>query len=124
MRLKSYIIAAVALLALGAVRPPKVGDKDFARLQWNYEQGETQAIKFRVYYGKATGTYEGFVETTDYSTQADVELTSTGDWYFVATAVADNGLESEPSNEVRYTVVPRPNAPNTTRVTRFTLFVD
>lgn len=121
--LLAFLLLAASTFAAGP-RPPGPGDRDFARLQWNYAQGGTPAVTFRVYYGRQPGQYEGFVDTIDDTRQADVELSAPGDWYFVATALAENGLESLPSNEVVYTVVPRPNPPNDTKVTRFTLFVD
>lgn len=118
------LLAVVALSALAAVRPPKPNDKDFIALNWDYTQGTTAAEKFRVYHGRTPGTWDGFVDTAGLEQKADIEVTSPGDWYFTATALSADGLESLPSNTLRVVIAERPQSPGNLTGRRITVFVD
>jgi len=114
----------IAISAFAAVRPPKPSDKDIIRLAWDYEQGETPAVKFKIYYGKSSGNYSSVVETTGLDQTAQVEVTEGGTYYFTATAVNAAGLESLPATEISHTIVPRPASPANLTGTRITILVD
>lgn len=122
---KALVLALLSSFTLVAqVRPPKPTDKDAVRLAWDYEQGTTPAVKFRVYYGKSPGNYSAFVDTVGLEKTLSVDVPDSGVYYFAATAIASGGLESLPSGEVSHTIVPRPASPVNLNGTRITIFVD
>lgn len=122
---KLLILALLSSFTLTAqVRPPKPTDKDAVRLAWDYEQGVTPAIKFRVYYGNTPGNYVAFVETTGLEKTVSVNVPEPGVYYFTATAIGLGGVESLPSGEVSHTIIPRPSPPANLSGTRITIFVD
>ena len=123
-KLTIALAALVAISAFAAVRPPQPSDKDIISLAWDYEQGDTPAVNFKIYYGKSPGNYSAVVATAGLEQTAQVEITEGGTYYFTATAVGSNGLESLPSTEISHTIVPRPLSPSNLTGTRITILVD
>ena len=66
------------------------------------------AAGYRLYYGTNTRSYQ-FVTNAGLALTQSVTLSHGGRWFFAATAVGTNGLESEFSNEVSWES--RPVAP-------------
>ena len=64
-------------------------------------------INYRIYFGTNTGNYLFVTNAGLVLTQA-VVLPHTGRWFFAATAVDTNGLESAFSNEVQWEAKPAP----------------
>ena len=62
---------------------------------------------YRVYFGTNSRSYS-FVTNAGLVLTQTVVLPSAGRWFFAATAVATNGLESEYSNEVQWECKPEP----------------
>lgn len=125
MKKKLLLLALIPLVIYGQVafRPPKPGDKDILKLGWTYEQGETPAVKFRIYYGTKSGEYLNKVETDGLENTINLELAA-GEYYFTATAIAADGLESFQCPEIKHTIAARPNVVNGLTSTRITIFVD
>ena len=59
------------------------------------------AAGYRLYYGTNTRSYQ-FVTNTGLALTQSVALPHGGRWFFAATAVSTNGLESDFSNEVSW----------------------
>ena len=66
------------------------------------------AASYRLYYGTNTRSYQFVTNTSLARTQA-VTLPHGGRWFFAATVVSTNGLESDFSNEVSWET--KPTAP-------------
>lgn len=65
----------------------------------------TDLSGYRIYYGNAPGQYDHELEISDAATMsAVIDNLTTGSWYFAATALNSQGLESDLSNEVQKTV--------------------
>jgi hypothetical protein len=65
----------------------------------------TDLSGYRIYYGNAPGQYDHELEISDAATMsAVIDNLTTGAWYFAATALNSQGLESDLSNEVQKTV--------------------
>ena len=65
----------------------------------------TNLSGYRIYYGNASGQYDRQLEISDAATMtAVIENLTAGAWYFAATALNSEGLESDLSNEVQETV--------------------
>ncbi len=79
------------------------------RLAWDANT-ETNLTGYRVYQGLSSRNYTRVIEGTGLSTSRNVTALSEGVTYFFAvTAVNSSGLESDYSNEVRYTVPSSPS---------------
>lgn len=109
----------IGLLAFLLTIPALAGE---ATVSWTaptqYEDGTSlptnQIQSYKVYYGKTSGGPYGFVITVGGGlTTATITGLEAGTWYFVATTVATNGLESAQSNQVAKTVLStsKPKAP-------------
>jgi hypothetical protein len=68
---------------------------------------EPSVESFKIYWGNASGTYtasqtfpRGSHTNVTYCGAITNGLSVSKPWYFIATAVATNGLESDPSNEI------------------------
>lgn len=113
MRIKSFLFG---LLFAGVVH---AGD---AALSWTlpttYEDGTplpvSEILGTVVYYGTTPGgPYPNTVTVAAPATTATITNLAKGNWYFVATCIATNNLESIRSNEVVKAVASssRPKAP-------------
>jgi len=109
----------LALAVLLIATPAMAGE---ATVSWTaptqYEDGSSlptnQIQSYKVYYGQTSGGPYGFSITVGGGlTTATITDLTAGTWYFVATTVATNGLESALSNQVAKTVVStsKPRAP-------------
>ena len=65
------------------------------------------AASYRLYYGTNTRSYQ-FVTNTGLALTQAVVLPHGGRWFFAATVVSTNGLESDFSNEVSWESKPTP----------------
>ena len=65
------------------------------------------AAGYRLYYGTNTRSYQ-FVTNTGLALTQSVALPHDGRWFFAATVVSTNGLESDFSNEVSWESKPVP----------------
>jgi hypothetical protein len=65
------------------------------------------AASYRLYYGTNTRSYQ-FVTNTSLMLTQSVVLPHGGRWFFAATVVSTNGLESDFSNEVSWESKPTP----------------
>lgn len=71
----------------------------------------TNVVAYRVYWGPSTRLYTNSIQVA-YVTSATITNVFRNTWYWVsATAVDDNGLESDYSNEVQVRVPNKPNPP-------------
>jgi hypothetical protein len=107
-------MAVVMLCAVGAQAaglmptnpPPQV------RLAWDPVTDQVGVSNYNVYWGVGSRTYTN-VNASGGSTNWTVTLPARGvTYYFAVTTVDANGLESDFSTEVSYTVAPLPTAPN------------
>lgn len=121
---KLLLLALIGSFTVFAqVRPPKPADKNILKLAWDYAQGETPAVKFRVYYGTTAGSYIANVDTAGLEQTAQLDLPA-GTYYLTATAVDADGLESLPAPEITATIKKSPASPNNLTTTRITILVD
>lgn len=70
-------------------------------LAWEHADPASLA-GFRVYYGASAGNYTGHVDVSTNLT-ADINLPA-GEYFVVVVAVSPQGIESEYSNEINFTV--------------------
>lgn len=63
-------------------------------------------VNYRIYFGTNAGSYQ-FVTNAGLVLTQRVVLPHTGRWFFVATAMDTNGMESSFSNEVQWDAKPR-----------------
>ena len=76
-----------------------------ATLAWDRVNSHTNLVAYVLKYGATSGSYTGSVSVATNVTSATVNNLSPGrTYYFVATARNVSGLESDPSNEIPYTV--------------------
>jgi len=82
---------------------------DSITLGW--EPSPSPNIKeYKLYFSKDPNVWT-HVKSVGLSLQTTVELSEPGVWYFIATAVDSNNLESLPSNTLSYTSPASPVAP-------------
>lgn len=75
---------------------------DTVGLIWNASTS-AGVDKYRIRYGNLPGIYHSQSQVPPRDLNALITNLAYGTWYFVASAVLTNGLESEPSNEVAWT---------------------
>src|SRR5262249_13541112 len=73
------------------------------QLAWD-PNSEPNIAGYKVYYGTSSGTYTQDIDVGNKTTTIVGGLTNGTTYYLVVTAYDTNGLESDPSNEVSYTV--------------------
>ncbi|MFO1475252.1 MAG: fibronectin type III domain-containing protein [Verrucomicrobiota bacterium] len=89
-------------LAWILLRQTAIGwDGAAVQLGWDSEANPL-VVGYRVYYGSASGQYTGMVETGNTNRVLVTGLTAGTNYYFAATAVTADGLESAPSTEIVY----------------------
>lgn len=104
MAMRNYLKLFVAVLTF--VSSPAWGNT--ANLAWDpptqYEDGTTLPLTeisyYKIYYGTTSGgPYNSSITVPASATSASISNLARGTWYFVATTVATNGLESVFSTE-------------------------
>lgn len=87
------------------------GSSNYAALSWqapttNVDGTElTDLAGFKIYYGKASGTYSEIIDINNpITTEHTIEGLAEGTYYFAATAYDIMGNESDYSNEVSKTI--------------------
>jgi hypothetical protein len=98
------VLVALALGVVGAVRGQRV------TLAWDASPS-VGVVDYRIHFGTNTGQY-AFVTNAGLTLTQTVVLPHPGRWFFAATAVAANGLESDFSNEVEWEAKPVPPVMN------------
>lgn len=89
-----WVVTALALLAAVAASAQRL------TLAWDASPCGC-AASYRLYYGTNTRSYQ-FVTNTGLMLTQSVVLPHGGRWFFAATTVGTNGLESDFSNEVSW----------------------
>lgn len=102
--MKTLVFAALLFAASALAQQANV------TLAWDAPQPATGLAGYRLYSGPATGVYTNHLDTTNL-TYTVTNLVLGAKYFFVVTAVSTEGFESDPSNEVNYTVPSRPPAP-------------
>ena len=92
---------AIPCGAFGAVAPPSGNGK--VTLAWD-PSPTASVVGYRIYYGTGSGNYAASVSFGKVTTGIVSNLLSGITYYFTATAYTASGLESDPSNEINYTV--------------------
>jgi hypothetical protein len=82
---------------------------DTVTLAWD-PNSESDLAGYRLYYGEASGEYSQSVDVGNTNTITVSTLNEATTYFFVVTAYDTTGLESDPSNEVSYSV-PAANQP-------------
>lgn len=114
-----YLVLCIALaISLGWSGSAFAGD---ALLSWDpptqYEDGTALPLSeisyYKIYYGNSSGgPYASSITVPGTATTATISNLAKGMWYFVATTVATNGMESalstEGSKEVKSNARPKP----------------
>ena len=91
------LLSAVTLI-IGAVL--SAGE---VTLAWD-PNSEPDLAGYRLYHGLQTGQYDHIIDVGNVTTKTVTDLEAGLTYYFVVTAYNTAGLESDPSNEVSYTV--------------------
>lgn len=94
-----WIIAAIGFLA---ILTKLAFGADTVGLEWD-ASASAGVDKYRIRYGNLPGIYHSQSQVPPRDLDTVITNLAYGTWYFVASAVLTNGLESEPSNEVRWT---------------------
>lgn len=109
------VVAVLALIALVVVTAFALGRTPTppasVTLAWNASPGTNVITNYNVYYGLATQTYTGVTAAGTNLTVTVTNLSRGTTYYFAATAVDNNGLESMYSTEVSTTTHSAPSAP-------------
>jgi hypothetical protein len=79
-------------------------------LAWDPSTG-SEVAGYRLYEGGASKAYTNTIDTGNVTTQSVSGLTAGGTYFFAVTAYDTNGLESDFSNEISYSVPAPSNAP-------------
>jgi len=110
--MKKYLILAFLLFSSSSLAGT-------ATVSWSApttrEDGTTLSLieiaSYKIYYGSSPGTYTSNVVIPGTLTTAQITL-SYGSWYFAATTIDTNGLESALSGEVSKTILKsKPKSP-------------
>jgi hypothetical protein len=78
---------------------------------------------YRIYFGTSSRNYS-FVTNAGLALTLVVKLPHTGRWFFAATAVATNGLESDFSAEVEWEARPAPPVPRAEALVRLSPVIE
>lgn len=97
----SLFTGLAALFSIGA--PSQAFGANSVSLAWNASASPT-VVGYRIHFGGASRNYTNSVTVGSVTSSTIPNLRSGGTYYFATTARDVNGLESEPSNEVVYTV--------------------
>lgn len=108
---KRALAAATALfMAVCAYASPPTNPPPALVCGWTHSPS-TNVVAYKVYWGPSTRNYTNFIQV-GYVTSASITNVTRNTWYWVsATALDDNGLESDFSNEVSVRVPNKPNPP-------------
>ncbi len=98
--MKSRLPRLLCLLFLLFSRPASAGS---VTLEWDANT-ESDLAGYKLHYGTASGNYTQSIDAGPALTVTAPNLTGGTTYFFVLTAYNTAGLESLPSNEVRYTV--------------------
>lgn len=105
--MKSLLALLLALAALAAPAPAAQS----VTLSWN-ANSETNLAGYRMYWGTATRSYQAPMSVLHPTTSATVTNLQAGlTYYFAVSAYTTDGLESDYSDEVSYSVPPPPPTP-------------
>lgn len=104
------LIPVIATLAIAFA--PSAHAQDVTLL-WDppltYEDGTalpaSEIASYKIYYGQSSGSYTAFITVPGNLLTATITNLAKGNWYFVATTVATNTLESVYSVEVSKNVL-------------------
>ena len=96
---------SVLLLTIFLIFPYHEGHCAQVMLAWDPDSVSDLA-GYKIYYGTASGNYQGNVDVGNVTTYTLNDLTIGTTYYVAATAYTVSGLESSFSNEVMYTVPP------------------
>ena len=72
---------------------------NYVTLAWN-PNPERNIVAYNIYYGRASGTYSRLLTVTE--TTVTISIKGRKTTYFAVTALDENGLESDFSNEVHW----------------------
>lgn len=79
---------------------------------------DADVTAYRLYWGGAAGTWTNHHALGNVTNAVFSDLTPGGRYYFVVTALNTAGLESDPSNEVSYSVPTKPRPPGELQITQ------
>jgi Bacterial Ig domain/Fibronectin type III domain len=108
----THLFAALIAAALTA----SVQGQSSVTLGWDPDPGSA-IVGYRLYDGVASRAYTNVIDTGTATTQAVSNLTVGVTYFFAVTAVGTNGLESDYSAEISYTVPLPTNIPPTISLT-------
>ncbi len=95
-----FVCLLRASLSLEAASGPPLAS---VTLAWD-PTPNSESLTYRIYYGVLSGAYEHRVDTGPSTTATIDGLVPGQEYFFAATAISAEGLESEFSNEVAYKV--------------------
>ncbi len=108
--MKTSIKIITCLLALVSLNATAQTVLDTITFAWNASTSPG-IKKYFLYFSQSTNEWT-HVKDAGLELQATVGLPALGKWYFIATALNTNGIESLPSNMLSFDVLPEPNGPS------------
>jgi Fibronectin type III domain len=99
------IAASLATVPLWLALSESAHAASHATLAWNPNPKSDNVTSYRVHYRSASGTNTGFIEVGNQTT-ADVSRLPYDSYFASVTAVNSFGIESEPSEEVTFSLTP------------------
>ena len=105
-------IIAITVFAVGRTPTPPAS----VTLAWDASSGTNVIVNYKVYYGPASGNYTNVVSAGTNLTVTVTGLARGVQYFFVATAIDNNALESDYSTEVSTVTKSQPAAPPNNRV--------
>ena len=118
--MKHALICALAIIAV-AIVAHSAGPNNptpSVTLAWDPSPGTNAVAYYNIYYGPTSRTYTNTAFAGTNTTITISNLVRGSTYYFAATAVGTNNLESEYSSEVSCTIPAPPPPPTTLSVTR------
>ena len=107
-------MTVLVLLPVSSIASPSL------TLGWNPSPG-TNVAGYHLYYGGASGNYSNTVDAGTNTMATVSNLTIGATYYFAATAYDSDGLESDFSNEINYTIPTPSMAPTLNAITSVTV---
>jgi fibronectin type 3 domain-containing protein len=125
MRNSKYAVLVSALLLTCSINTQAVNPTNpppSVTLAWDQSPSSTNYVigSYNLYYGPASGVYTNRVSVLGVTNTTNMvtNLVRGATYYFAATAVATNGLESDYSNEVFTKIATIPASPVNLRISK------
>ncbi len=108
---KLLLIGFIILMTVTSLFAPPASQTASVNLAWDYDFSTNYVSGFKLYVGGNSGNYTNSVTVGTVTNGSILNLQRGATYYFTATAIGTNNLESDYSNEIIYTVPKKPGNP-------------